>query len=219
MSLEKLAFFIIQYSFLIISLPLVIGLMRRKYLRQESLIIFYYILNGILFEAISRTMTHFHVKNNLPFFHIYTIIEFFIISWFYWLVFKDYFSKLLIPIVFFTFFIFSLIDSFVFHNVFTFNSYAKSLECIIIVVLSVLYLYKTFNEFQEKDPSDTPVFWINAGFLFYFSGCLFLFTFSNYMLTQGKAMAIVTWALHAFFAILMYSLISVGLYKTKNPQI
>lgn len=218
MSFEQIAFFIIQYSIVTIALPFVIGIIRRKYLQKEPLIIFYLILNGILFETISRSMTLFHLKNNLPFFHIYTVIEFFIISWFYWLVFKDYFSKLLIPIVFFTFFIFSLIDSFIFHNVFTFNSYAKSLECIIIVVLSVLYLYKTFNEFQEKDPSDTPVFWINAGFLFYFSGCLFLFTFSNYMLTQVKSMAIVTWALHAFFMILMYILIAVGLWRTKIKE-
>jgi hypothetical protein len=216
MSLEELARHLIRYSYLIISAPFLIGVIRKKYLQKETLVIFYFILNGILFETISRTLVIFNIKNNLPFFHIYTVIEFFIISWFYWLVFKDYFSKLLIPIVFFTFFIFSLIDSFVFHNVFTFNSYAKSLECIIIVVLSVLYLYKTFNEFQEKDPSDTPVFWINAGLLFYFSGCLFLFTFSNYMLTQGKAMAIVTWALHAFFMILMYSLIAIGLYKTNK---
>ncbi len=218
MSLEELARHLIRYSNLIIAAPFLIGVMRNRYLQKETLIIFYFILNGILFEIISRTIVRLQIKNNLPFFHIYTVIEFFIISWFYWLVFKDYFSKLLIPIVFFTFFIFSLIDSFVFHNVFTFNSYAKSLECIIIVVLSVLYLYKTFNEFQEKDPSDTPVFWINAGFLFYFSGCLFLFTFSNYILTQGKSMAIVTWALHAFFMILMYILIAVGLWRTKIKE-
>jgi VanZ family protein len=216
MSFEQIAFFIIQYSIITIALPFMIGIIRRKYLQKETITIFYLILNGILFEAISRSMTFFHLKNNLPFFHIYTVIEFFIISWFYWIVFKNYFSRLLIPVVLLTFFIFSLIDSFIFHNVFTFNSYSKSLECIILVTFSVLYLYKTFNEFQEKDPSDTPIFWINAGFLFYFSGCLFLFTFSNYILTQGKTMGIVVWALHAFFVILMYSLISVGFYKTNK---
>jgi VanZ family protein len=218
MTSNEIIYLIPDNAYLIISIPFIIGIIRRQFLQKETLIIFYFIINGILFEIISRTMTYFHIKNNLPFFHIYTIIEFFIISWFYWLIFKNYFPKLLIPIIFFAFFIFSLIDSFVFHNVFTFNSYAKSLECIIIVVLSVSYLYKTFNEFQEKDPSDTPVFWINAGFLFYFSGCLFLFTFSNYILTQGRTIAIVTWALHAFFAILMYILIAVGLWKLPHNR-
>jgi VanZ family protein len=213
MSFEEIASFITRYSYLIILIPFSIGILKMRYLREETLKIFFYIIIGVLFEIISSIMLALKIRNNLPFFHIYTIIEFFIISWFYWLIFKGYFSKFTIPITFFTFFIFSLIDSFVFHNVFTFNSYSKSLECIIIVTYSVLYLYKTFNEFQEKDPSDTPVFWINAGFLFYFSGCLFLFTFSNYILTQGRTIAIATWALHAFFMILMYILIAVGLWK------
>ncbi|MDZ7899677.1 MAG: hypothetical protein U5N85_16850 [Arcicella sp.] len=153
---------------------------------------------------------------NLYLFHLYVLIEFLFISWFYQELFKRYIPQKIIPFIYLFFVIFSLIDTFVWHNPFTFNSYAKTLECVIIVSYTVFYLYKTFNEFQDQDPSDTPVFWINAGFLFYFSGCLFLFTFSNFILTQGKPMGMVVWAVHAFFIIVMYSLISVGLWKSKS---
>jgi hypothetical protein len=170
-------------------------------------------MNGVLFEMLSRSMTFFNLKN-LPFFHIYTVIEFALISWFYQAYFSNTLKKSFFLAIFIFFFAFSLIDSLVLHNVMTFNSYAKSLECFLVVGYTILYLFKTFDNFQEKDPSDTPAFWINAGFLFYFSGCLFLFTFSNFILTQEKSIMLITWALHAFFMILMYVLIAIGLLHT-----
>ncbi len=215
MTLESLSNFIVQYTSWVVPIPLIIGLNRKKYLNYELRVIIYFLGNSVVFEFISKTMQIYKIPN-LYLFHIYVLTEFLFISWFYFEIFKKYISPKIIPTVFVIFIIFSLIDTFVWHNPFTFNSYAKTLECIIIVSYTVFYLYKTFDEFQDEDPSDTPVFWINAGFLFYFSGCLFLFTFSNFILTQGKPMGMVVWAIHAFFIIIMYSLISVGLWKSKK---
>jgi hypothetical protein len=212
MTLQEFATFIVKYVSWFIPIPLFIGIYRRFFLMNESKIIFFFTCNSVLFEIISATMWYFKIPN-LYVFHIYVLTEFFFISWFYYEIFKKYISPKIVPIIFLIFIIFSLIDTFVLHNPLTFNSYAKTLECIIIVGYTVFYLYKTFDEFQDEDPSDTPVFWINAGFLFYFSGCLFLFTFSNIILTQGKQMNMITWALHAFFIVIMNSLISIGLWK------
>ena len=215
MTTESLTNFIVQYTSWVIPIPLIIGLYKRKYLHPELNSIIYFLINSVVFESISKTMQIYKIPN-LYLFHLYVLTEFFFISWFYYELFKKYISPKIIPTVYIIFIIFSLIDTFVWHNPFTFNSYAKTLECIIIVSYTVFYLYKTFDEFQDEDPSDTPVFWINAGFLFYFSGCLFLFTFSNFILTQGKPMGMIVWALHAFFVIIMYSLISIGLWKSKG---
>ena len=212
MTLQEFATFLVENVSWFIPVPLIIGLLRKQYLVNELKIIFLFTCNSVFFEIISSTMWYFKIPN-LYVFHMYVLIEFFFISWFYHQVFKKYISPKIVPIIFLVFIIFSLIDTFVLHNPLTFNSYAKSLECIIIVAYTAFYLYKTFDEFQDEDPSDTPVFWINAGFLFYFSGCLFLFTFSNIILTQGKPMNMITWALHAFFIVIMNSLISVGLWK------
>lgn len=215
MNLQNFASFIVRYAFLAVPIPFIAGLIRRKYFNIELKIILYFICNNILFEFISRVMSNYKIPN-LYLFHIYVLTEFFFISWFYYELFKKYISPKIIPVVYLIFVIFSLVDTFVWHNPFTFNSYAKTLECIIIVSYTVFYLYKTFDEFQDEDPSDTPIFWINAGFLFYFSGCLFLFTFSNFILTQGKPMGMVVWAIHAFFIIIMYALISIGLWKSNR---
>jgi hypothetical protein len=212
MNLQELAAFIVRYVGWIVPLPLIIGLYKKKYLVSELRVIIFFASNSVFFEIISRIMSHYKIPN-LYLFHLYVLTEFFFISWFYYELFKKYISPKTIPFIFIAFVIFSLVDSFVLHNMLTFNSYAKTLECLIIVGYTVFYLYKTFDEFQDQDPSDTPVFWINAGFLFYFSGCLFLFTFSNFILTQGRPMGMITWALHAFFTIIMYSLITVGLWK------
>lgn len=215
MTLYDFSSFVTRYVAYIIPIPLFIGVQNRRFLTKELRIIFFFICNSVFFEAISKTMA-FNKIPNLYLFHLYVLMEFLFISWFYYELFKKYISPKIIPVIYIIFVIFSLIDTFVWHNPFTFNSYAKTLECIIIVSYTVFYLYKTFDEFQDEDPSDTPVFWINAGFLFYFSGCLFLFTFSNFILTQGKPMGMVVWAVHAFFIIIMYSLISIGLWKSKS---
>jgi hypothetical protein len=215
MNIQELATYIVKNVTWIVPIPFIIGIVRKVYLFDELKVIFLLTCNSVVFELISKTMAIYKIPN-LYLFHIYVLAEFFFISWFYYEIFKRYVSPKTIPIIFLIFIIFSLIDTFVWHNPFTFNSYAKTLECVIIVVYTVFYLYKTFDEFQDEDPSDTPVFWINAGFLFYFSGCLFLFTFSNFILTQGKPMGMITWALHAFFMTIMYSLISVGLWKSNR---
>jgi hypothetical protein len=216
MKIQELTKFIVEHVGSIILFPLIVGISKKKYLTNSLKIIFFFICNSSLFEIISSVMASYSIPN-LYLFHVYVLSEFFFISWFYQTIFRNYISFKTIPTIFIIFIIFSLIDTFIWHNPFTFNSYAKTLECLIIVSYTVFYLYKTFDEFQDEDPSDTPVFWINAGFLFYFSGCLFLFTFSNFILTQGKPMGMITWAVHAFFIIIMYSLISVGLWKAKKP--
>ncbi len=215
MPIQSLADFLVQYVAVVVPIPFFVGILRRNFLNNELKIIFYFICNSVFFELISKTMQLYKIPN-LYLFHLYVLTEFSFITWFYYEIFKKKISTKIIPLIFISFVIFSLVDTFVWHNPFTFNSYAKTLECIIIVSYTVFYLYKTFNEFQDEDPSDTPVFWINAGFLFYFSGCLFLFTFSNFILTQGKSMGMIVWALHAFFMVIMYSLISIGLWKSKR---
>jgi hypothetical protein len=215
MKLQELANAIFEYVSWVISIPLIIGIFKRKYLERELKIIFYFLCNSVFFELISMTMYKYKIPN-LYLFHLYVLTESFFIFWFYFEIFKKNLSPKIIPIIFIVFITFSLVDTFIWHNPFTFNSYAKTLECIIIVLYTVFYLYKTFDEFQDEDPSDTPIFWINAGFLFYFSGCLFLFTFSNFILTQGKPMGMIVWELHAFFIVIMYSLISIGLWKSKR---
>lgn len=215
MNIQDIATYLVNNVPFIVPIPLIIGIIRKKYLIQELLIIFIFICNSVFFEVISKTMASYKIPN-LYLFHLYVLMEFLFISWFYYELFKKYVSPKIIPAIYVFFVAFSLIDTFVWHNPFSFNSYAKTLECMIIVIYTVFYLYKTFDEFQDEDPSDTPIFWINAGFLFYFSGCLFLFTFSNFILTQGKPMGMVVWAIHALFIIIMYLLISVGLWKSKR---
>jgi hypothetical protein len=217
MTIQEIATLFVNYSPWIVPIPFIVGIAKKNKMVKELYIIFFFTLNSVIFEFISVFLWYYKLPN-LYIFHIYVLSEFFFISWFYHKVFEKYLSPKIISSTFIVFIIFSLIDSFVLHNPFTFNSYAKTLECVIIVAYTVFYLYKTFDEFQDEDPSDTPVFWINAGFLFYFSGCLFLFTFSNFILTQGKQMGMITWALHAFFNAIMNFLISIGLWKSDKKR-
>ena len=80
----------VQY-FLI--LPLLAGIYNFKYLKGESLAIFYYVLIAIFFEILSRTLMYLKFRNTLPMLHLYTVIEFSVFWLFYFRFFKLFYSQ------------------------------------------------------------------------------------------------------------------------------
>jgi hypothetical protein len=97
----------------------------------------------------------------------------------------------------------------------TFNTYARSLEGILVIILCLSWCYQTLTEMKIRALQQDPVFWTNTGFLLYFSGNVLLFTFSNYILNINHALNQYIWAFHALFSILLYFFITIGLWKAR----
>lgn len=158
----------------------------------------------------------FRSKNNLPILHVYTMVEFTTIMWFYQVVFKDAVSKIWSLSVTVAFLAFCVINVLYIQSWLMFNTYPRTLESIIVICCSLYYYYKITRQSHYIQIEKSPVFWINTGFFIYFSGSFLLFTLSNYVLHLHREFQMLVWQFHAFLTITLYILIFIGLWQHKK---
>jgi hypothetical protein len=144
---------------------------------------------------------------------VYTLTEFILLYAFYDLLFANTFPKWLLRSIAISFVLFSVINSLFIQSIYTFNNYARALEALLLIIFALLCFYKISLPAPHGVKASTPVAWINAGILVYFSGGFTLFILSNYIIPMGSKLNYQIWAVHSFLSILLYSLISMGLWK------
>ena len=198
----------------IIILPVVIGTVRYRHLSKPCRIIYFFTIIACLTE-ISSYITRLLGINNMPLLHIYTVVEFAMISWFYHTLFKKIFSASPVAIIALLFACGSVINSLFIQRILSFNSYTRGIEAILIILYALIFLYVFFFQPDARNLMNDPVLWINAGILIYFSGAATLFILSNYILPLGYQFNKNVWGVHALLSIIMYLLITVGLWKSK----
>lgn len=211
--LKQLVFEVAPYA----TLPaIVVGMAKFRHLPAPLRIIALHVLIAGAVDLTATILWHQKV-NNLFLLHIYTIEECGLILWFYSYLLGDAISRKWFLYVFLGFLLLSVANSIFLQPLSRNNTYARSIEAVIIIACAVLYFYKMLSEAKLKAPARSPYFWINTGFLIYFSGSLVLFTLSNYIRgPQYRQLRLDIWTMHAFFAILLYVLIGIGLWKQKR---
>ena len=153
--------------------------------------------------------------NNSYIFHLFTIIEFFLISLFYFRFFKQY----LFPhiILFFTLaFLIGIIIDYKMNGLNSMDSFSISMESLIFSFYSLFLFYFILKNLIFENLLNSSVFWFNSAVLFYFSGNLILFIFSNYVMAASMKVHYILWALiHSFFNIVFNLFLSIGFWKAK----
>lgn len=160
-----------------IVIPFTASIINYKYL-TKSLKFFSYLLGiGLLFNIIDIILVLNH-KQSVPLFHIYTIIEFLLISvYFYYLTQRDYFKKIILIII-------SLFLSIVILNkmflepITQIDNYTLTAESIFLLILSSIYLTEYLGENLIVQFRDYR-FLLTIGLMIYFGGNLFVFALSN----------------------------------------
>jgi hypothetical protein len=153
--------------------------------------------------------------NNLPLLHVYTPLEFLCIGWFYAIALRGFVLQRNIWGMIIGFGVLSVLNSIFLQDITTFNTYARSLQGILVIILSLMWCYRALSEMTISRLEDEPVFWVNTGFLLYFSGGVLLFAFSNYILQINRSLNMYIWGFHALFSVLLYIFISIGLWKVR----
>jgi len=213
--LNRIADLCLFFATWVITIPVLIGSLRYRQLSKECRIIYFFTIIAWVTE-ISSYITRSMSINNMPLLHIYTVVEFTMISWFYHVLFKKMFS--FSPLIFIAvlFACGSVINSVFIQRILSFNSYTRGIEAMLIIVYAVVFLYGFFFQSDTRQVTDNPALWITAGILIYFSGAATLFILSNYILPMGYQFNKNVWALHAMLSIIMYCFITVGLWKSKT---
>lgn len=212
--LEKLQKIILQYSYFAVLLPLFISLRNFKRYSSEFKVLSLHLLLVTLIGGAGMVLWYMN-KNNLPLLHVYTILEFSMIAWFYHIVLRGMLPVRLLPGIICIFVLFALFNAFFLQGWFQFNTLPRSIQSLLIICLSLACYFKMLSG-VKSGKTEIPVFWINTGFLFYFSGALLLFSLSNYILPLNHRFNIYIWTIHALFSILLYLFIFIGLWNYRK---
>jgi hypothetical protein len=205
---------LIYYSKFFALLPIIFLVWRYRLIKREMWAVGVYMLLAVCTQFMASLLGDYKI-NNLPLLHIYTPVEFLCIVWFYYRLLGHclparYFWWLGLGFV-----CLSGLNSLFLQNIFTFNTYARSLEGLLTISLCLFWCYRTLLETRIQNLEDEPAFWVNTGFLVYFSGGVLLFAFSNYILDINLRLNIYIWGFHALLSILLYIFISVGIWKAR----
>ena len=128
--------FINKFSFLPTLLVAAYAAFVYKKLPHRIQVFTWFILLSGVIEAISRVLW-FNGKNNMPLLHIYVAVGFLCLSYFYRYLLKDFVNPKIIWILQIAFTAFTLFNSLFVQNVYTFNSYALTVESVILVIFSL----------------------------------------------------------------------------------
>lgn len=201
---------LINYSSFVLLFPLYFVLVDFKRFPPVLESLSYYLITASITELVATGLWFFSI-NNLPLLHIYTPLELALLTWFYRHLLPPHLNKWAKRIVV-GFIALAFINACWFQSIFSFNTYARSLEALIVISYSLVFFFKEISDPGGEVIFRKPAFWINGGFLLYFSGNLILFLGSNSILSFGPAFNELVWALHAVFYIFLYLFIGTGLW-------
>ena len=204
---------ILTASYFIV-VPVAIGILRFRHLGTAMKAMACYAFLGGLTQLASSYLNGLHY-NNLWLLHFYTPLEFACILWFYSIVLQGFIKKAVFLWSAVGFAVLSALNSQFLQHPETFNTYARSLEGLLVILLCLIWCYRTLLEMKIRRLEQDPVFWVNTGFLLYFSGTVLLFAFSNYIVGINRALNLYIWAFHALFSLLLYFFITIGLWKAQ----
>ncbi len=191
-------------------IPFIIGVYRFKYLNALQKLIGLSVVVTLLGEFGIYLLTILDI-NNLFAVHLYTVLQFAVLV----LIMEKGLFPLLSRIVsrslIFLFALFALMDAFWWNDLYSFNTYARPLSSFILLLLVLLFFYKTLKELKIKSLERAPLFWLSIGLILYFSGSLFIFLFTNYVKTSNEALLTI-WGIHAIFNIIFNISYSIALW-------
>jgi hypothetical protein len=190
-----------------ILLPVSIAIIKYVNLPITARHIFYYLLfSGCI--NLAAIILSYRGINNLPLLHLLTLFELFFLSRFYSALF-DGRGPVMIKYGFSITMLASILNSILLQSIFTFNSYARGLAAISIMLSSFLYFIRVPE--NKKMPGELIIV---LGLLLYYAGSFLIFLFSNYLKT-GHGSSTIVWNINASLIILLYIFITVGILKCK----
>lgn len=199
-------------------IPFVIAISRKKYLLKEFQILGLLIALSIITDLTSNVFSFRLKLNNILILNIYIILETLLISIFYFFVISNKTWKTLILIFIILFSTYSIIQ-FDSKNNIMLDNIALSAESISITIFSISTFHYILKYQIYSNILSSSVFWVNSGFLLFFSGNLILHLFSQFLQEFAQKAFYELWGFHSILNIILYWLISIGFWKTKTSQI
>lgn len=177
----------------------------------------YFLLLNIIVQASSTVLAHFYMPN-LFLLHILTLGEFILLSFFFkGLITKPHFIQKYFYWIIAIISILIVTNSAFLQPITGFNSYAKSLVQLIIMIYCVLYLYN-LSDLEDLDaPMHPSLRLVISGIFVYYSGSLIIFMFSNFIIAS-KQLIMGFWVINALLYFLFQLVILIGVWRAVSRK-
>jgi len=137
-----------------------------------------------------------HRMNNLFLMHFFTIIEFVLLAWVYSFHLSQIISRRIMLIITLAFVAFAVLNTIFFQPLYTFNSYAKCVEILLLIFFALAYVYTLIVRNEQEQLKTIPMFWVNTAILIYFTAGFFLYLVSNNTIGLSSSMNKSIWFVH-----------------------
>lgn len=193
----------------ILALSVGLAIVNRKRLPEAFRMLAIYLGWNLFIELI--TFIPVQGTNNLPLLHLYTLVEFVLFTLLYKRqeLFKSWINS--------TFWIYLIsisvliiLNSIFLQSIFTYNSYAKALVQVLLIVYAVGYMFKL----KEPGVESPSLNLMNAAILLFYSGTLFVFMFGNIL--ESEQYGTLFWDLNVLLNLLFQVLILTSLWKASR---
>lgn len=196
--------------FLLISCCL--GLFYWKRLTPPLKLIVVYLVFNFFIETAAR-VTGYLYKQNLPLLHLYTLGEFILFTLFYHKILDS--SSLLkrgFRWILLGGSVLVVLNTLFLQNIFSFNSYAKSMVQVMIILYALDYAFR-FTQPDRAEPSQNNALQlINAAVLLYYCGSLFVFLTSSFATRMSDAIRIL-WQINTALNVIFQVIVLIALWK------
>jgi hypothetical protein len=169
------------------------------------------------FMQLLQLVLWFKQVNNLFLLHFFVPIEFALLAYFYQSILQPLINRKIIWFIIVLFSVFSIINSLFFQKITTFNSYALTVENILLTTMSIVTFIILLNRRVglSKTTIGPAITWINYGIFINFSTTLILVYFSNFLVLHqsNKILSYIAWLLNDAATVAMHICFIVGLLK------
>ncbi|GAB2819487.1 hypothetical protein [Ferruginibacter profundus] len=194
---------------LTILLPIGTGVVYYSKLKLYAKTIFWYLVISAVVNTIGTILGRGYHINNLPLIHLFTLIEMLLLFYFYRTILDIEKKNKWFNILVGAFVLVNFANMLFFQSIFQYNSYTRTIEAFICILLSLNYFAKLAA--TETKVVSQPGFFFNAGIFLYFSGAFMLFIFSNLLITKlNTANFLILWNIHAVLFFIMYIFFTIG---------
>lgn len=202
-----------------IIIPIGVGLWRHSSLEKEAKWLLYMLIPVAINQFVSVWWLYYVEKNNIPFYHLYILMELLFISRIYYSYLKGRAFHWIVPaiaVAFSILFAVKLIGDV--NYLWTYSTHLRAIEAVIILFFAGSYFVQVYRKQEIIHLHKSSGFWIGGGLILYFTCNLLLFTFSELVYAQESQVFQSIWAVHAILTLLLYLSFTIALLCKKKEK-
>jgi len=200
-------------------IPVVVGILNYKHLSTPFKIIFYFALLYATMDSLNSVMAIIFHQQSKPYVDMLAVLDFPLISAFYMLVLNKKWKRTII-ILLTVYYLLWIVDYWFLEVNNPMNIYPLALQSILTMLYAVIYMSQQTQTNIEEQWSANPVNWVSSGLLIYCASAVILTLFYDLMLQMNLSITVfnVLWGINTLAAVVQFILISIGIYKCRQPQ-